>query len=157
MKIVQRAASLADASILLKWRNDSIVREFSLNSHVITSSEHAAWFSSRLERQESEPFSFFDVADKTVGMTRLDIFPELDKTFALSILVDPILQGQGIGGRILVLTCENFFERFPHNKIVAIVKEENQISHKLFQNANFTHLNRIDGSIRYIKTARSQA
>ena len=155
MKIVQRVASLADASILLKWRNNSRVREFSPNSGLITSSEHAAWFSARLDRQESEPFSFFDIADKTVGMTRLDLIPELDKTFVLSILVDPELQGVGIGRRILALTCKNFFEIFPYHTILAIVKEENEISQRLFQNANFSNVNRIDGHFHYIKTTGS--
>lgn len=157
MKIVQRVASLADASILLKWRNDSRVREFSPNSGLITRPEHAAWFSARLERQESEPFSFFDVADKTVGMTRLDLMLELDKTFALSILVDPELQGVGIGRRILALTCENFFLIFPHHTILAIVKEENEISQRLFKNANFSNVNRIEGYFYYIKSTESPA
>ena len=127
----------ADASVLLAWRNDPSVREFSLNPAQITALEHSRWFTARLEKQKSEPFLFFEVDGKTIGMTRLDMASESTNKFEISILVDPNYHGSGIGTKILSMTCETFFGLFPEKTIIAMVHQQNLISQKLFRNAGF--------------------
>ena len=137
MEITQRAATSDDASILLTWRNDSRVREISLSPALISRDEHLVWFSSRFDKQSSEPFLFFEVDGKTVGMARLDLVSISSDKFEISILVDPNFQGKGVGARILSMICETFFDLFPKKTITAKVHQRNYISQKLFENASF--------------------
>jgi RimJ/RimL family protein N-acetyltransferase len=137
MKITQRTATLEDAAQILDWRNNPRARRFSLNTTPISSDEHVRWFSARLKRVILEPFFIFEIEGCLVGMSRLDILPELSFKHEISILVDPEHQGKGIGAQILEMTCCSYTRTNPNGSIVAKVHKNNTISQNLFKRAGF--------------------
>ena len=143
MEITHRTATLDDAGILLTWRNDPSVREFSLNSELIPIDEHLKWLSDRLERTQIEPFFLFVADHRVIGMSRLDVVSEEADKYKISVLVDPNQHGKGIGTRILHITCETFFSLHSDYTIVAKVHKLNLVSQKLFTNAGFELLSSI--------------
>ena len=137
MEITQRTATLSDAVALLTWRNNPSSREYSLNSELILMNEHLEWLTTRLERIQIEPFFLYMADHKAIGMSRLDVMSGSVDKFEISILVDPNQHGQGIGTRILGMTCEAFFGLHPDYTIVASVHPDNFVSQKLFVGAGF--------------------
>jgi RimJ/RimL family protein N-acetyltransferase len=142
MEITQRTANLGDAAMLLAWRNNPSVREFSLHSGLIQNDEHLDWLAARLERVKCEPFFLFVAAHEVIGMSRLDLKFESANKYEISILVDPNQHGKGFGTKILNMTCGTFFSLNPDKAIVANVHQDNAVSQKLFTNAGFrlTHI-----------------
>ena len=137
MEITQRTAAFSDALVLLTWRKNPRVREFSVHSELILTDEHLEWFTARLERVQLEPFFLFESDHKVIGMSRLDVISKSTGKYEISVLVDPNQHGKGVGTRILNMTCESFFSMHPADTIVATVHQQNFVSQKLFISAGF--------------------
>ena len=137
MELSLRTATLNDADVLLAWRNTPNVREFSQKSEIISNDEHLRWLLARLKRVQLEPFLIFIENQKVIGMSRLDVLPEEDDCFEISILVDPSQQGKRLGTKILDISCQNLFDLYPRGIIFAKVHKANYISQKLFLRAEF--------------------
>jgi RimJ/RimL family protein N-acetyltransferase len=137
MKITQRTATLKDAPLILTWRNHPSTREFLPHSTLIENNEHSRWFSARLERLQLEPFLLFEVDHEVVGISRLDLVLEFTDKYEISILVDPKQHGNGIGTKILDMTCKDFFRSHPNKSIIARVHSQNIASQRLFVSAGF--------------------
>ena len=140
MEIRHRPAQVGDAEALFSWRNDPASRKFSLDSEVISPDGHANWFHSRIQRQSSEPFTFFEGTYGRIGMTRLDSISGDYDGFVLSIIVNPEFQGLGIGRKILTITCDLVAKEFPGKFISAKVHKDNHISQNLFKSSGFINL-----------------
>jgi UDP-2,4-diacetamido-2,4,6-trideoxy-beta-L-altropyranose hydrolase len=152
MEITQRTANLGDADVLLAWRNNLSVREFSLHSGLIQNDEHLDWLTARLERVHYEPFFLFIAAHEVIGMSRLDLKFESANKYEISILVDPNQHGKGFGTKILNMTCGTFFRVNPDKTILAKVHQDNIISQKLFTNAGFRLTHSLDKYLHFEKS-----
>jgi RimJ/RimL family protein N-acetyltransferase len=152
MEITHRIATLADAAVLLAWRNHSSAREFSLQTELIPSDEHLEWLTARLKRVQLEPFFLFATDHELIGMSRLDVVPQSIGRFEISILVDPNQHGKGVGTKILHMTCETFFSLNPSNTVVAKVHQYNSVSQKLFSNAGFQIIHSVGDFLLFEKT-----
>jgi RimJ/RimL family protein N-acetyltransferase len=137
MEITHRTATLGDAAALLNWRNNSSVREFSMNSKTIPMDEHLKWLTERLERVQLEPFLLFTKDDNLIGMSRLDVVSGSNFKNEISVLVDSSQHGKRIGTKILKVTCDIFFDLYPNKTIVAKVHRSNFVSQKLFARGGF--------------------
>ena len=151
MEITQRTATLGDAAILLTWRNNPSIREFSLRSEIILGEGHLEWLTARLERVPFEPFFLFAADNKAIGMSRLDAVSDSVNKFEISILVDPNQHSKGIGTRILNMTCDAFFSLHPDYTIVASVHQYNYVSQKLFTSAGFELLPSVGDFLHFEK------
>ena len=152
MDITKRNASLSDATALLEWRNSPSARKFSQNSELIQIEDHLVWLSERLERITFEPFYIFELGHQLVGMSRLDFEFQSSNQFLISILVDPIQHGKGIGTRILSMTCANIFDLYPNSTIIAKVHQNNSVSQKLFVNCGFELQRLVGDFLRFERT-----
>jgi ribosomal protein S18 acetylase RimI-like enzyme len=123
-----------------------------LDSEQISPESHAIWFESRIARQSSEPFTFFEGISGTVGMTRLDSISGTGEGFVLSIIVNPAYQGLGIGGKILEMTCELVAREYSGHYILAKVHKKNYVSHKLFLSSGFNELQSEGDFLKYFKS-----
>lgn len=137
MEITQRTASLEDADTLLTWRNHPSTRKFSRNPEKILDHEHIGWLADRLTKAHLQPFYLFVEDCRAIGMSRLDAVPESIQKYQISILVDPDRHGEGLGTKILSLTCKSFFLMYPEYTIVAYIHQNNYVSQKLFVKAGF--------------------
>lgn len=151
MKLIHRTAQQEDEALLLSWRNSSSVREFSLNPGEISISQHAMWFANRLQRSNVEPFIFFILGNKTIGTSRLDLVPGSSNEYEISILIDSEFQGKRLGTKILQITLDEFFNRFPEKKITARIHKKNVISLRLFQQAGFEYISEENNFLKYQK------
>ena len=152
MEITHRIATLADAAVLLAWRNHSSAREFSLQTELIPSDEHLEWLTARLKRVQLEPFFLFATDHELIGMSRLDVVPQSIGRFEISILVDPNKHRKGVGTKILYMTCETFFSLNPNDTLVAKVHQYNFVSQKLFTNAGFHIIHSVGDFLLFEKT-----
>lgn len=137
MIINQRTATLGDADVILTWRNDLRTRKFSKNSELIPDNEHFEWFRARLERTQFEPFFLYEAEFKSIGMSRFEMASGTANKFEISILVDPMHQGKGLGKIILNKACATLLGSHPDSTIVARVHEQNFVSQKLFMGSGF--------------------
>ena len=152
MDITMRNACLSDAAVLLEWRNSPSARKFSQNSELIRIEDHLVWLSERLERITFEPFYIFELRHQVVGMSRLDFEFQSSNEFLISILVDPIQHGKGIGTKILSMTCAFIFDLHPNSRIIAKVHQDNSVSQKLFVNCGFELQKLVGDFFRFERT-----
>lgn len=112
-----RPATLADALLLLAWRNDPVTRKNSRNQAVIAQDAHMAWVKTRLHE-------IYIAEDKgvPVGTVRAEKGKESTQ---LSWTIAPNVRGQGYG-KAMVLKFVR--ENIPDHRITATIEEGNYAS-----------------------------
>jgi RimJ/RimL family protein N-acetyltransferase len=154
MSFTPRTAKLIDANILLDWRNNSTVREYSTNPQIISYEKHLVWLADRLQRVGMEPFFVFENNGEMVGTSRLDLVSQPARKYEISLLVDPLKHSQGFGTRILKLTCDAFFDLKLGEVLQARIHPENFISIKLFKASGFEKLKAKSDFLYFEKKSR---
>ena len=121
-----------DKEVIFKWQNEPRARQFSRNPDPPTLDGHAAWFSKRLMRIETEPFYIIKVDGTPSGFVRLDATPTAGRV-EVSVLVAQSSQGRSVGHWALGLL------RVAHPKqtLVAEVDLRNTASQTLFAGAGY--------------------
>lgn len=129
-----RKATLADADLLYRWRNDERIRLFSLNPKPISYEHHLIWYKNALKNDDRVMYVIlFD--NKPVGCIRFDI---IEQHAEISIYVDPDQQHHGFGSEALNQAIALFSNTYPYVKSVkAKVLPNNTASHHLFTKLGF--------------------
>jgi UDP-2,4-diacetamido-2,4,6-trideoxy-beta-L-altropyranose hydrolase len=96
-----RPATVADAALLLEWRNDEATRLASHNTGVVTPEDHARWLDALL-RDPSRRLFIAEVNGDPVGSVRADRDPD-GACHELSWTVAPAARGRGMGVRMVQL------------------------------------------------------
>ena len=104
-RISMRLTREADRDVLLSWRNNPSVVQFTRSRVAISPEEHAVWFEKRLKNLVVEPIFIFTLDETPIGMTRLDLLDLKGKGYEVSILVDELFQKAGFGKIALFQTC----------------------------------------------------
>lgn len=112
-----RPATLADAALLLQWRNDPLTRKNSRNMAVVEERDHVAWLKTKMH----EIYIAEDrgVPVGTVRAQKGEFSTELSWTIA------PHARGLGYGKAMLLQFVRDII---PNDKIMAIIEEGNQPS-----------------------------
>jgi RimJ/RimL family protein N-acetyltransferase len=97
-------------------------------------------------------YYIFELGHQLVGCCRLDFEFQSSNEFFISILVDPIQHGKGIGTKILSMTCAIIFDLHPKSTIIAKVHQNNSVSQKLFLNCGFELQRRVGDFLRFERT-----
>ena len=125
-KLALRPATLEDAKILFKWRNDPQVRAASHNQDEIDFETHLSWLEDSL-RNPNRKLYIAEENGTNVGTIRAD----WDKNaYTLSWTVELASRGKGIGKRMVKLLTNKIKE-----PIRAEVKIDNLASMKIAQEA----------------------
>jgi RimJ/RimL family protein N-acetyltransferase len=146
-----RIATISDAGLLLTWRNDPNVRKFSKSTSLISPTEHNVWLEDRLKRFEEEPLFIFTIEGDLAGTARLDALPEEEKSFEISILIDPKFQGLGYSKILLNQVFDHAFGKLQAEMIIAVIHSGNSKSIKLFQSAGFIYSGQEGDFFKYLK------
>ena len=127
----------SDADLLLSWRNDPVTRTWSRNSDPIPEPVHLEWFAAAMEDDGRCGYVIVD-DDRAVGHVRFDI--DLESSSAeISIVLDPLRTGQGLGRRSLGLAIESFSKEHPGiHRLTATTHADNVRSTRLFVGMGFT-------------------
>lgn len=128
-----RPASESDLELCFALRNARANRLRSIETGLITLDQHTAWFKHRLGCVSSVMF-IAEAGGLPIGTVRFDI----ESTAAVtSIMLDPSLQGRGLGKPLLETAIDTLYNRLGPVKVIALIKDDNTASLRLFKSAGF--------------------
>lgn len=120
-----RKATMADAKILHRWRNDPLTREQSVNAEEVWWPEHLAWLKASLANK-SRRLMIAEQDGQPVGTVRIDYGQETE----LSWTVAPEYRGNGLGKAMVQAAL-------PQGPVIARIKADNIASQKIAAQAGF--------------------
>lgn len=131
-QVIIRPAKKTDSKRVWEIRNLPPVRILSNNQNEIDFRDHNVWFLDKYFSQKNNFCLVAEINGLVAGYSRLD---EVDlKDFLVSIAVDTVFHGQGIGSRLL----DKVIEYCPSDcSLLAEIKKTNQISLSLFLKKKF--------------------
>ncbi len=128
-----RAATEADSSLLLQWRNDPDAVRWSGNGRAIETAEHDQWFASVLENP-GHRLRIGEVDGRPVGFVRVDVHGGVG---TVSVAVAPDQRGRGYGRDLLTATLEDVQADCQVVTLAAIIHRENEASLRAFRSVGF--------------------
>lgn len=133
-KISIRGAIQEDCNAIFEWRNDSNSRDMFYEGDAVTFENHLSWFSQSLVNPDRQLF-IGELNGKKIGVTRFDFNKDSFKV-EVSINMNPLMRGKGLGKRLLAETVEKYLAA---NEFVltARIKQKNSASKKIFRCAGF--------------------
>lgn len=139
-----RPATMKDCEQVYQWQKQPFLRQYFTVPDIPTFIEHKLWFSKALSSKNHQLYIIYNQGI-AVGSLRLD--SKKEKSYEISILIEPSSQGKGIGLSALkqLPTIVN------SATIIANVHRENKASHKLFISANFHPLSSTSYGLRIEK------
>lgn len=137
-----RPATVADAALLLEWRNDEATRLASHNTGVVTPEDHARWLDALL-RDPSRRLFIAEVNGDPVGSVRADRDPD-GACHELSWTVAPATRGRGMGVRMVQLLLAEV-----SGPVRAEVKPGNQASVRIAEAAGLAFDVERNGVMRF--------
>jgi RimJ/RimL family protein N-acetyltransferase len=129
--ITLRRASLADADLLLAWRNDPQSRIASRNAACVQSDEHQGWLSRTLASGDHK-LMIAEICGRPAGVVRAD---RIAQGWELSWTVAPEARGRGVGGRMLAE-----FVAALEGRLVATIRRDNVASRRIASAAGLSRL-----------------
>ena len=142
-----RPATMADADLLLGWRNDPATRAASFNREEIDYEAHVRWLTRKLAEPECALLIVED-AGLPVGQVRLE--RESDAA-EIHIALAPEARGRSIGRRALRAAVAETPALLGVRRVQARVREENHPSLRAFTAAGF-HIVGRDGGVVELAT-----
>lgn len=142
-----RAVTMADAEILLAWRNDPNTRQSSHNSGEIELDSHRAWLEDSLNKPEQRRLWMAEIAGIAVGTCRAD---RVNSAWTLSWTVAPEARGQGAAYQMVSELIKHL-----DAPLLAEVKVGNIASMKVAERAGFVVEKEERGLLFYKKMRES--
>lgn len=126
-----RQAKMADADLLLAWRNDPLTRQMSRNQDVVEMDGHVAWLSKRLSRV-SPQLHMVMMMDERIGNFAPVATFRIDGD-ELSYTVAPEHRGKGIAKQMLAKIRAD-----ARRPLTAEIKRDNMASIRAAESAGHT-------------------
>lgn len=137
-----RSAEMADANLLLLWRNDLETRKASHNMEEVLIESHFAWLDASLKSPQKRRLWIAEIDGKAVGTCRAD---KLDNAWELSWTVAPDARGKGVAHQMLSKLVHYFNE-----PLMAQIKVDNIASIKVAERAGFVLDTQEHGVLFYV-------
>lgn len=128
--VTLRAATAADADLLLAWRNDPATRAASFTTGEVDPAGHRAWLAARL----ADPACSVWIAEQDgtpIGQVRLD--GDADEA-EISVGLAPEARGRGLGAAVIAKACAAGAAA----TVLARVRPGNEASLRAFRQAGFS-------------------
>jgi UDP-2,4-diacetamido-2,4,6-trideoxy-beta-L-altropyranose hydrolase len=130
-----RPASESDCRRVWEWANDPAVRAVSFTSDPIPWASHVEWFGGRLQDAACHYRILEDQQGAAIGQIR---FEQSGATATVSVSLDRVVRGGGLGAAGIVCGTEDLFARTPVSLVHAYIKPDNLASVRAFEAAGFT-------------------
>lgn len=141
-----RLASMGDAELLLRWRNDPKTREASLSVAEVSASEHASWLQRSLLTPGREVFIGM-MDGKDVGTIRRDMHNGICE---LSWTIAPEARGRGLATKMVVLMATQ-----TNGPLTAQIKAGNTTSVRVAEAAGMIFDHELDNILHYRKSTKA--
>lgn len=141
MALILRPANEADARLLFDWRNDAVTRQNSLETGMVSWSEHQRWLGASLARQDRR-LLIAEVDSEPVGTVRLD---QGHNRCELSWTVAPGQRGRGLGKAIVAAAIALAGPGI----LIARIKRENAASLRIADACGFACVGSADDILTY--------
>jgi RimJ/RimL family protein N-acetyltransferase len=140
-----RAATEADADLLLSWRNEPDAVRYSRGGRPVNQAEHRAWLRQRL----ADPSTRLWIGEESrtpVGQVRVD---RRDDEWLVSIAVAPEARGRGVARALLAALQTEMSASAASGRLMAEVHRDNTASTRAFAAAGFEAVDVSDEFRRY--------
>ena len=146
-KMILRLATLADAEILQKWRNDPETGSASLNSEVVLWKEHVRWLEASLK--SGTRFVYIaEIKNNPIGTIRTEFS---DDFCELSWTIAPEVRGKGFGKEMVTMAVSRV-----DGAICSKIKKTNIASQRIAMNAGLSYNSEIDGIVHWFRRPKSE-
>lgn len=136
-----RDATMNDADLLLRWRNDPLTRMMSKGSDAIDIEEHVRWLNGVIKDKCRQLYIAFH-EDRAIGTMRVDWSG--DSVGELSWTIAPEARGDGYG-RVMV----HQFCRMVGGRLRATIRADNDASRKIAIYAGLSLCNGGNADLEY--------
>jgi len=145
LSLTLRELQTDDKDFLFELVNDSLVRENSLNSEIITYENHSLWFEKKLQEIQNNLSKIYilTINDTKIAQIRLD---KQAMFWIVDISIDKEYRNKGYAQKMVKLLLSKLQDEI----LFAHVKTTNIASQKLFKNAGFVKLRESFG-VAYFK------
>ncbi|SEH99704.1 Protein N-acetyltransferase, RimJ/RimL family [Rheinheimera pacifica] len=140
VSVMLRLATMADAELLLRWRNDADTQRFSLNSDQITEQQHIRWLQQSLSNPQRRLY-IAEYADQPAGTVRVDSTADYHR---ISWTVAAEYRGKGLAKAMVKLLVSQLT-----GTIVAEILPGNTASVCVAEYAGLTYQNTHNGIMYY--------
>jgi RimJ/RimL family protein N-acetyltransferase len=132
-----RQASLADAELIFRWRNDPRIIRFGSSQCPVARVEHEKWLRESISGDKRHVF-VIEREGVAIGQVRLDVSGKSD--CVISVYLAPEFSGRGWGVEAIRKACEFAFQSRSMKSVLACVRTENERGKSAFQKAGFKQI-----------------
>ncbi|MDQ2688820.1 MAG: GNAT family N-acetyltransferase, partial [Chloroflexota bacterium] len=140
-----RVATMADADLLLRWRNDPVTRAASFDTAIIERGAHRRWLEERLANAGDRLWIGM-LGGRPAGVVRFAV--DADGATA-SVTVAPEHRGRGVATRLIVNGCARLAAESRARGVDAWIRPENVASIGAFGSAGFRLAQREADRLRF--------
>jgi RimJ/RimL family protein N-acetyltransferase len=135
-----RPAHEEDCRLVWDWANEPSVRAASFTTDFIPWEKHQEWFRTKLQDPNCAFFLALDGTGTPVGQVRFD---RNQDDVVISVSLAPECRGRGIGKTVIQKGARKVFSSWGSKRIQALIKVENESSHRAFLSAGFSPLDKV--------------
>lgn len=132
--ITLRPATLQDAELVFRWRNDPFIVAQGSLSREVPWAEHEKWFADTIQRENRRMFIVLHNG-QPAGQIRFERLHHSD--CVLSVYLAREFTGKGWGLQAIDLGCRTIFQHWPVSRVVACVRADNRSGYSAFRKAGF--------------------
>jgi RimJ/RimL family protein N-acetyltransferase len=145
MEIIE--ADINHCKLLFKWRNEYHTRMNSFSSKPINLNEHKDWFQKRLKSYNSKVWILYK-SKMPIGQIRIE--KNKNNKWEIDYSIEKKNRGMGYGKYLISWCVENHSDK----TLMALVKEENTISRRIFENLDFIVIKKENNIYHYVRYSR---
>ena len=126
----------SDLETVLTWRNSDRIRACMYSDHIISLSEHHAWFS-QIQQSEFPTFLIFEGSDRRLGVTSFSNFDQNRNRCTWGFYLGEIDVPKGTGSIMGFMALKYIFEQHDFHKVCAEAFACNDASIRYHQRLGF--------------------
>lgn len=131
-----RRVGEADRTVLLSWRNDADARRNSRQTAVVSEGEHNRWFAHSLTNP-NRIMLMGEMNGEVCGTIRFDLDDVNSDLWRVSIVINPVFRGKGLGRALLDRGCTEMEAIETPRAFIAEIRLDNHASRRIFERCGF--------------------
>lgn len=148
MEIKAKRFSEADIAIRVDWINNPLIHEMMFFDVPASIENTEKWFNANISNKSRIDFSFFDDNNVCIAMGGFTGISKEHGNAEFYVMVNPILQGKGIGKKVSEWMYNYAFSVLKLNKIYLYTNADNEVAYRIYEKYNF----KLEGILREHKS-----